>query len=288
MGRTPKKTNSNRSDIEKDLYRLYLKEVIAIPMLTREEELNLAYQSQKGDTEALRKLVESNLRFVVKIARKFQRPDISILDLINEGNIGLIEGVRRFDPDKNVRLLSYAVWWIKQTIHYYITHQGRMIPLGSKITSVQCNLRNISKSENTETEHLNREMMCRKLGISTKVLEYALQLSAKILSLDTRLNEEEGPVLGENIPQKLMPSPDQLVIAKERNQYVKTLMSHLSDIEATVLQMRFGIGGNNRMTLREIGNIFGLTRERIRQIQNQSIAKLRPIVKNENVLHYYY
>jgi RNA polymerase primary sigma factor len=138
LERTPKKinSNSNRSDIEKDLYRLYLKEVIAIPMLTREEELKLAYQSQKGDTEALRKLVESNLRFVVKIARNFQRPGISILDLINEGNIGLIEGVRRFDPDKNVRLLSYAVWWIKQAIHYYITHQGRMIPLGSKITSV--------------------------------------------------------------------------------------------------------------------------------------------------------
>ncbi len=145
---------------------------------------------------------------MVKLAQKFQRPDIPVLDLINEGNIGLIQAARRFDPDRNVRFLTYAVWWIRQAIHCYLTHHGRMIPLGSKITAVLCKLRNLTKSENSEINQVNREMTSRKIGISVEALDHALRLSEKILSLDSRLDEEEGPVLGENIPQKLMPSPD--------------------------------------------------------------------------------
>lgn len=288
LERIKKKTNSTRDDFGIDLYRLYLKEVIAIPLLTREEELELGRKSQKGDTEALRKLVESNLRFVIKIARRFQQPGVHLMDLINEGNIGLIEAARRFDPDKNVRFLSYAVWWIKQTIHYYLAHQARMIPLGSKLNAVLGKVRNLSKDENTETQPLNHELICRKIGIPTKALQQALQLSQRILSLDSRLDDEEGPIFGENVAQKQIPSPEQEAVIKERNQYVESLMSNLTNIEATVLQMRFGIGEKNRMTLREIGDIFGLTRERIRQIQNQSIAKLRPIAKKQDLFYYCY
>ena len=183
--------NSNRRNIEIDAYRLYLKEVIAIPLLTRDGELELAQRSRKGDAEALRRLVEANLRFVVKLAQKFQRPDIPVLDLINEGNIGLIQAARRFDPDRNVRFLTYAVWWIRQAIHCYLTHHGRMIPLGSKITAVLCKLRNLTKSENSEINQVNREMTSRKIGISVEALDHALRLSEKILSLDSRLDEEE-------------------------------------------------------------------------------------------------
>ena len=268
----------NRKNIDKDLYRLYIKEVIAIPLLTHEEELDLANRSRQGDTEARRKLVEANLRFVVKTARSLQHTDIPLLDLINEGNIGLIEAARRFNPDKNVRFLTYAVWWIRQAIHHYINNEAKLIPVGSKLTSILRKLRNISISQK-EIEPLNREMLSRKIGVSRKELEQALQLSRNVLSFESPSNA--GQVLGETIQEDRLPSPEQLVIAKERHQYVKSLMSHLTETEASILEMRFGISSNNRMTLREIGDIFGLTRERIRQIENKSIEKLRLVARNE-------
>jgi RNA polymerase primary sigma factor len=284
--RINKKNDPIRKNIDLDPYRLYLKEVTTIPILNREEELELAHRSKNGDLQAQQRLIEANLRFVVKTARKFERPDVPILDLIDEGNIGLIEAARRFDPNRNVRFLSYAVWWIKQAIHYYLSHQSRMIPLGSRITAILYKLRKLSKSENTEMGPLNREIMSTKIGISARELEHALQLSKPVLSLDMPLNEDEGPVFGESIPQEVIPSPEQATISKERVRYVKKLMAHLTETESMVLQLRFGIGSNNRMTLREIGENLGLTRERIRQIQNKSIEKLRPIVSKDNFDHF--
>jgi RNA polymerase primary sigma factor len=283
-----KKVDVKKKDINIDLYRLYMKEVTNIPLLTREEELELAQQSQKGDTRAQQKLVEANLRFVVKTAREFQWSGVPVLDLINEGNIGLIEAARRFDPAKNVRFLTYAVWWIKERIHYYLTHQCKMIPLGSKITSILEKVRKVSKKQNAESEQWNLETMSKTIGVSNKELQRALQLSKKIVSLEIPLDGETRHVFGETIPQKLWPSPEQMLTSRERDQYVNELMTHLTDTEAEVLKMRFGIGGDNRMTLREIGEIFGLTRERIRQIQNQSIEKIRPIARKENLVHYLY
>jgi RNA polymerase primary sigma factor len=238
--RINKKNDPIRKNIDLDPYRLYLKEVTTIPILNREEELELAHRSKNGDLQAQQRLIEANLRFVVKTARKFERPDVPILDLIDEGNIGLIEAARRFD----------------------------------------------SKSENTEMGPLNREIMSTKIGISARELEHALQLSKPVLSLDMPLNEDEGPVFGESIPQEVIPSPEQATISKERVRYVKKLMAHLTETESMVLQLRFGIGSNNRMTLREIGENLGLTRERIRQIQNKSIEKLRPIVSKDNFDHF--
>ncbi|HSE42813.1 MAG TPA: RNA polymerase sigma factor RpoD/SigA [Acidobacteriota bacterium] len=267
-------------------YRLYVEEITKIPLLAVDEERELLRQVRNGDSVATQKLVEANLRFVIKIALKFKHFDVSLLDLINEGNIGLIEAARRFDINKNVRFLTYAVWWINQSIHHYLTHQGRMIPVGTKITSILSKLRKVSVKKDLDSEEISRESTARRMGITQKELDEALQFSRRIMSLQMPVTKEGEGSLSDNIPQNLFASAEQLIIAKQRRWYLKQLMSHLTQREASVLEMRFGIDGKERMTLQEIGNVFGLTRERIRQIESHSIDKLRSLVGSNTISKY--
>jgi RNA polymerase primary sigma factor len=282
------KKSLRRGISELDPLRLYLKEISKIPLLTAEEELELARRARAGDKEAAQRLVEANLRFVIKVARKFQKSGVPLLDLINEGNTGLIEATRRFDPERNVRFLTYAVWWIRQAIQHYLSHGAKTIRVSPKISATLYKLTKLSESMQAEPAALSRDSLAQKLGITVEQLDQALQFARNMLSMEAPLNETGELVLGDMLPQKLFSSAEDLVATDEDVRLLQRLISDLSKKEAAILKMRFGLEGGEPMTLREIGDKLKLSRERIRQLEAQSLNKLRQNVsriKSEDCLN---
>jgi RNA polymerase primary sigma factor len=280
------KKRSKTNATELDPIQVYLKEISKIPLLTREEERELVCRARAGDKQAAQRLVESNLRFVIKIARKFQYSGVSLIDLINEGNIGLIEAVRRFDPEKNVRFLTYAVWWIRQAILHYVTHQGKMIPVGARIGSILYKVSKLSETPRAETGQLDRDVLAEKLGITVRELDEALQFTRNIVSVEEPLDETGEIVYGDTIAKEVVPPAEKLILADQMVRYLRSLMNNLTNTEKKILEMRFGLGDKDPMTLKEIGDEFGLSRERIRQIEVHSLEKLRRLITSSSLANY--
>lgn len=267
--------NSKDKSLNKAM-RLYLKEISKIPLLTADEEKALGYRAQAGDKDALQKLIESNLRFVIKIAKKYRKSGLPFLDLINEGNVGLIEAAKRFDPERKVRFTSYAVWWIRQAILHYLSQASQVYRLSPKTANILYRVATtLSKRRSEQNETLSREALALEIGVSLKELNASLEATAGTLSLDHPIDENGDLTLGDALEQRSIPSAETRSAAIFLKEQVERSLGKLSPMEEKVLRLRFGLDDDNPLTLKQIGDRMSLSRERIRQIEAQALNKLR-------------
>lgn len=252
----------------------YLEQISKFPILTEEEEKELGRRIQQGDKEALRKLVESNLRFVVNYAKKFRGMGLSLMDLIHEGNLGLIEAAKRFDPNRNVRFISYAVWWIRQAIFHALSQNTRTFHLPQKLSD------QISLMKRKEAElkaelgrEPTREEIAEAMGITPQEVDDYRLLDEREVSLSDRLPDSDQEIEA-TIKDEVVPSVEYQIIKNAIEQQVREMLNELDEKEALVLRLRFGLDDNQPRTLQEIGDMLNLTRERIRQIELKAKRKL--------------
>jgi len=264
-----------QSYLESRNLKLYLEEISKIPPITEEEEKELEERIKKGDPEALRRLVEGNLRFVVSYVKKYQGMGLSLLDLINEGNLGLVEAAQRFDPDRNVKFISYAVWWIRQAIVHALSQVSHSYNLPQKISD---KISRMNKEKELLRKELRREPTREELADRLKITPEEVAdmelIQEKGLSLSDKIGEDEELEVGDKVFDVMEPSVEYLLIKSSIEQQVREILSELDEREALVLKLRFGIDSDEPMTLQEIGDRLGLTRERIRQIEQRARSKL--------------
>lgn len=269
------KNSSKQKDSNREM-RLYLKEISKIPLLSVEEEKEIGRRVQKGDKDALQKLVESNLRFVIKIAKKYRGHGISFLDLINEGNLGLIEAAKRFDPGRNVKFTSYAVWWIRQSILHAISSLGHPLKLPAKVSNT---LYRVGKTIAKSSHLLNRRPTLKEIaddvGITEKELNAALKLSGDATSLNQPLDQEGELVMEDMLEDVNSQTVEETTVAKFLQEHLNEALNELDKNEEKVLRMRFGLDNEPARTLKQIGDKMNLSRERIRQIEAKALGKLR-------------
>lgn len=259
-----------------DPVRMYLREIGRIPLLNREEEINLAQRNEAGDKPAKAKLTTSNLRLVVSIAKKYIGRGMSFLDLIQEGNKGLIRAVEKYDWKRGYKFSTYATWWIRQAITRAIADQARtiripvhMVETINKLVRIQRRLMQELGREPTP-EEVGKEMELEPLRVRE-----IMKISQKTTSLETPIGDEEDSYLGDFIADESQESPYDLTSRRLLKENLEEVLSALPPREAKVLKMRFGLGGKRPMTLEEVGREFGVTRERIRQIEAKALRKLK-------------
>ena len=254
----------------------YLREISAYPLIDRDEEARLARAIRDGDPGALETLVRSNLRFVVAVAKKYQNQGVSLADLINEGNIGLIRAARKFDETKGIKFISYAVWWIRQAILQALAEQSRIVrvPL-SRAGAVH----RIGRRSSAMTQELGREPTLQEIAVELQVPEdeisHALAMSQVYLSLDAPLVPGEDGQLLDYLSDQFSPGPDDEVYDHALKRTIDEALGTLTEREAKVLRLYFGLGNTEPLTLVQIGERFGITRERVRQIKEKALLRLR-------------
>jgi RNA polymerase sigma factor (sigma-70 family) len=271
-------------DEEFKVERLYLKDLRKLPVITMEEERVYARRIAQGDTVARRKMIEANLRLVVKIARKYMHQGISHLDLIEEGNIGLIRAVEKFDASRNCRFSTYATWWIRQSIERGIANFSRTIRLPIHISA---RIYRISKIISSFVEKNSREPspveISEETGLPLDFVTNLFSVVVKTYSLETIIDEDGKLTLEEVLANTTVEEPLSAFEQTRRVEEVASWLDILGTDEKKVIILRYGLDGEEPQTLESIGKIFGVTRERIRQIEQKSINKLRRIVKRRNI-----
>jgi len=268
--------------MQRNCIKHYLGKIGKIPLLTREQEVTLASLIKKGDLAARELMIKSNLRLVVKIAYDYKNFGLPVMDLISEGNIGLIKAVERFDPEKGGKLSTYAAWWIKQSIKRALANQSKTIRLPIHLVDKISKIRKIATQL---TEELGREPTDEELS---EVLEMPVNKIAHLKSVSVRPASLNAPIgadgdmteFGEIVGDEKAISPDQLLSEKSLRNDLSELIEDLEDRESSIIKMRFGIETDSPLTLGEIGKIFGITRERVRQVQNIALFKLRRIMSS--------
>jgi RNA polymerase primary sigma factor len=253
----------------------YLKEISRLPRITPAMERELGGKIQKGDMQALRRLVEANLRFVVSYAKRYRGCGLSFLDLINEGNIGLIEAAKRFDPGKKVKFITYAVWWVRQAIIHALSDQSGAFRLPQKQANL---LYRIGKAQSNLRTELKRapstEEIAAKMEVSVKEVSNLLQVSDDNISLSAVIDEEHAFHLSDKLEQETIPSADLVLLKNSLRHLLDSALDELDEKEKRVVRQRFGLEGTEPKTLKEIGEMMNLSRERIRQIEAQALEKL--------------
>jgi RNA polymerase primary sigma factor len=259
-----------------DPVRMYLKEIGRIPLLTREEEITLAQKVEMGNMEAKSHLINSNLRLVVSIAKKYIGRGMTFLDLIQEGNKGLIRAVEKYDWTKGFKFSTYATWWIRQAITRAIADQARTIRIPVHMVETINKMVRISRKL---MQKLGREPMpeeiAKKMAISADKVREIMKISQKTTSLETPIGDDDDSFLGDFIPDESQASPYDATSKRLLKENINEVLQALSDRESKVLKMRFGLEGQRPMTLEEVGKKFGVTRERIRQIEAKALRKLK-------------
>jgi RNA polymerase primary sigma factor len=254
----------------------YLQEIGEVPLLTPEEEIKLARRIRRGDQIALEQLTKANLRFVVSVAKQYQNQGLSLGDLINEGNLGLIKAAKRFDETRGYKFISYAVWWIRQSILQALAEQSRVVrlPLNrvgalNKIGKMYSNLEQEFEREPTPEE------IAEQLEISPAEVTDTLRMSGRHLSMDAPFSQGEDNRLLDIVHNDNQPPPDSRLMQESLRQEIDRALATLSPREAEVVRLYFGLGREHPLTLEEIGELFKLTRERVRQIKEKALRRLR-------------
>ena len=263
-------------DPEASLLRRYLAEIGRFPQVTPDEEKELGRRIQQGDTTALRRLVEANLRFVVAYAKRYRHSRVSLLDLINEGNIGLIQAAKKFDPERNVKFITYAVWWIRQAILHALSEHGASFRLPQKQANVLYRLERSRQALGRELERAPSEQeLADELGLEPEEVRILLASNQNILSLNEPVDEDGEAEFGDLLQQYVVPDTDEQMLRQSFEETLREALAALSEKERQILSMRFGLGNDMPLTLREIGDALGISRERVRQIESQALTKLR-------------
>lgn len=265
-------TNRESQSLEK-----YLQEIGKVDLLTPEEEVDLAKRIKQGDQIALEKLTKANLRFVVSVAKQYQNQGLSLSDLINEGNLGLIKAAQRFDETRGFKFISYAVWWIRQSILQALAEQSRIVRLPlNKVGSLNKINKAFSELEQTFEREPSPEELAELLEITTDEVETTLGVAARHVSMDAPFVEGEDNSLLDVLENSSMPGTDtHLEYADSLRREIERSLGTLTDRQCDVIKLYFGIGVEHPMSLEDIGDKFGLTRERVRQIKDKAINKLR-------------
>lgn len=262
----------------------YLSEIDKYPLIDKSTEKELARKIKKGDKVALQKLVRSNLRFVVSVAKKYQNRGLTLIDLISEGNMGLIRAAQKFDEQKDIRFISYAVWWIRQAILQALAEQSRVfrVPL-----SRAGSLYKIGKKADLMTQEMGRvptmEELSEGLDMNPNEVEETLSITQKPLSLETPPPNIEDTRLTEYLADEEQASPDEMAMESVRYDEIQRILDTLGEREAQVIRLYFGLGEKPPLTLEEIGKIMGITRERVRQIKERALHRLRHISRSRRL-----
>lgn len=259
-----------------DSVKLYLQQISDIPLLSFDEEKTLATRIATGDTEATNTLVEHNLRLVVSIAKKYMGCGLSLLDLIQEGNIGLIKAAEKYDAAKGFRFSTYATWWIRQTISRALSDQSRAIRIPANVAELTGKIKKVS---NTLTQKLGRapteEEIADAIGIEVDKVRVAMDMSQAVSSLDVAVGDDDDTTVGDLQPDNHAENPMTKLVAEANREIIETVFATLSDREAKVLRLRFGLDSDQPRTLEQVGQELGVTRERIRQIETKALRKMR-------------
>jgi RNA polymerase primary sigma factor len=257
-------------------FKIYLREIGQTPLLTPQEEIQLAAKIKRGDMEARATMIKANLRLVVKIAHDYGNLGLPLLDLVSEGNIGLMKAVERFDPAKGGKLSTYAAWWIKQSIKRALANQSKTIRLPVHLVDKIAKVKRLAMAM---SEELGREPtddeLAEEVGISAAKLSQLRTVSIRPASLDAPINDDDGTEFGELVGDDSAVDPAENLSDKNLQEEVSDLLGVLDDRERKIINSRFGLDGGKTRTLEEVGQKFGVTRERIRQLQNIALAKLR-------------
>ena len=259
----------------------YLHEIGRMDLICAEEEVELAKRIKKGDKDALEKMITANLRFVVSVAKQYQNQGLSLPDLINEGNLGLIKAAQRYDETRGFKFISYGVWWIRQAILQALAEQARIVRLPlNKIGSIT----RINKTFNRLEQEYQREPTSDEVAFlletSSEVVEDALKVSSHHVSMDAPIHDEDGNSLYDVILNEDSPSPDLGLMKTSLSNEIDRTLSTLGEREADVIRYFYGLCGHRQHTLEEIGDEFGLTRERVRQIKEKTIKKMKNHYRN--------
>lgn len=279
---TKQYTNRESQSLDK-----YLQEIGKVDLLTPDEEIDLAKKIKKGDQRSLEKLTKANLRFVVSVAKQYQNQGLSLGDLINEGNLGLIKAAKRFDETRGFKFISYAVWWIRQSILQALAEQSRIVRLPLNRVGA---LNKIGKAFSQLEQEFEREPSASELAeeLDMSVFEVAdtLKISGRHLSVDAPFAQGEDNRLLDVIQDERQPSPDSILMEESLKEEVKRVLATLSEREAEVIRLYFGLQKEHSLTLEEIGEKFNLTRERVRQIKEKAIRRLRHASRSKNLRAY--
>jgi len=266
---------------EEDSLDLYLKEISSFPLLKRDEEIKLASRIKRGDQGSLNKLTRSNLRFVVSVAKKYQNQGVSLADLINEGNVGLMRAALKFDETKGIKFISYAVWWIRQAILQALAEQSRIVRVPLNKAGA---LYKLGRKANSLTQELGREPSIEELAqdmdLNPEELRKTMKISQPHASLEAPITPGEDNKLSDYLADNYHPSPDHGTYESALSDTIKVSLSTLKEREAKILKLYYGLNGKEPMTLEEIGSILGITRERVRQIKEKAISRLRHISRS--------
>lgn len=267
---------TRRGAYEESSLDQYLKEISAYPLLSREAEIGLAQRIREGDEDALDKLVRSNLRFVVSVAKKYQNQGVALGDLINEGNLGLIRAAHKFDETKGIKFISYAVWWIRQAILQALAEQSRIVRVPLNRAGA---LHRIGKSSSLLLQELGREPtvgeIAEELDLPHDEIQRTLTISQSHLSLDAPLTPGEDNRLLDYLPDQFSPAPEDEAYERALSTTIEEALESLKEREAKILRLYFGLDRQDPMTLEEIGSLLGITRERVRQIKENALRRLR-------------
>lgn len=278
-------------DASDDSVRLYLREIGKIPLLNAEEELALAQRVVAGEKKAKDKMAEANMRLVVSIAKRYSGRGLDFLDLIQEGNTGLLRAVEKFDPDKGFKFSTYATWWIRQAITRAIADQARTIRIPVHMVET---INKLLRTQRRMTQDLNREPtieeLAKELEMEPEKVEYVMKIKQDITSLDAGVGRDgdgdDDSVLRDFIEDEDSATPEESAASQLLKEQVQAILSTLSDREQKIIKMRFGLENGKSHTLEEVGQEFAVTRERIRQIEAKALAKLRKH-KDSKKLHEY-
>ena len=280
------KISKSFTNRESDALDKYLQDIGHEELLSLDEEVELAQRIKEGDNKALEKLTRANLRFVVSVAKQYQNQGLSLPDLINEGNIGLIKAAKKFDETRGFKFISYAVWWIRQSIMQAIAEQGRPVRLPlNQVGSVNKINRALSKFEQENERRPSVEEIAEKVDLPQEKIEEAMKVNSRHVSMDAPFSEGDESSLLDILPNNDSPMADKTLVMESLREEINRALQTLNARERYIIEAFFGIN-QPEMTLEEIGDKYGLTRERVRQIKEKAIRRLRQNTKNKLLKSY--